>query len=386
MVQTATNGIPGNTAVATTPNHHAVRALLDQLGQPMLLFNVAGTVTYANSAARALPGRLADSLSGHPLVRSVVKDVTLGNATLPQPARLKAGQGDGEIEVQGRFVTGPTGVDVALLLDIAGAGAQAPDPSAASGELHLRQVIDLISSELVPPIQELLRGLAALPPAAASSDVRRSALEVTDRLTRMVDLAAVFGDEVLVEDDRVVVPDLVRTVWRDLAPLAERYSAHLNLTGAGEELPPIYGSTKLLSRAVREILENAVRHARREVASNQALRLEARLASSGHHLLLSIRNGGATAAQQRAAETARIFTPREESGAGARIGLPLVRRIVELHGGQMRVGASDDSLEVVLQLPTGAPRHSATRMDVAQAQRYAADLAKLISRQRKAST
>ncbi len=50
-----------------------------------------------------------------------------------------------------------------------------------------------------------------------------------------------------------------------------------------------------------------------------------------------------------------------------RIGLPLAQRILQQHGGQMRIGADeiDDTTVVVLELPTGAPRR-ASQMDIEQ--------------------
>ena len=73
-----------------------------------------------------------------------------------------------------------------------------------------------------------------------------------------------------------------------------------------------------------------------------------------------------------------------ERSRSLRIGLPLAKRIVELHGGHIRVGDSDsDEIQVLLELPTGAPQRNPMRLDMVQAQKYAADLAKLVSRQRK---
>lgn len=65
------------------------------------------------------------------------------------------------------------------------------------------------------------------------------------------------------------------------------------------------------------------------------------------------------------------------------IGLPLCKRIVELHGGQLKIQhREDDSTELTLQLPTGGSRRENAKLDMQQAQRYAEDLAKLMARRR----
>ena len=87
----------------------------------------------------------------------------------------------------------------------------------------------------------------------------------------------------------------------------------------------------------------------------------------------------------------RVFPPFNVAQApaakvrppGLGLGLPLAKRIVEIHGGYVNVGSSrDETTQLVLELPTGAPRREAARLDIAQAQRYAEDIAKLKARRR----
>jgi nitrogen-specific signal transduction histidine kinase len=66
-----------------------------------------------------------------------------------------------------------------------------------------------------------------------------------------------------------------------------------------------------------------------------------------------------------------------------RIGLPLSQRLLQQHGGQMRIGADahDDTTVVVLELPTGASCR-VSQLDSEQAQRFAADPAKMTAASR----
>ena len=67
------------------------------------------------------------------------------------------------------------------------------------------------------------------------------------------------------------------------------------------------------------------------------------------------------------------------------IGLPLTHRILELHGGRLRIEDADDELNVMLELPTGAPLKNTHHLDLLQAQIYAEDLSKLMARGRNRS-
>jgi len=72
------------------------------------------------------------------------------------------------------------------------------------------------------------------------------------------------------------------------------------------------------------------------------------------------------------------------SGQAAIKSLPLVQRIVGLHGGQMRLSTTEqDTVQVLMEFPTDAPQRGQAELSVAQAQRYAQDLAQLMSRRKK---
>ena len=74
--------------------------------------------------------------------------------------------------------------------------------------------------------------------------------------------------------------------------------------------------------------------------------------------------------------------------ANDHIGLKLCQHIVSLHGGQLREENEDGLRNFLIDLPTGAPHRNTeqSQIDVAQAERYAADLAALIARARAAES
>jgi hypothetical protein len=60
---------------------------------------------------------------------------------------------------------------------------------------------------------------------------------------------------------------------------------------------------------------------------------------------------------------------------------------VTLHGGRLREEMEDGLRNFLIDLPTGAPHRSdSAQLDIAQAQRYARDLAALMARARRPPT
>jgi signal transduction histidine kinase len=107
---------------------------------------------------------------------------------------------------------------------------------------------------------------------------------------------------------------------------------------------------------------------------------------SGEYVLISVRNQGAMSPEDKGIETRDLFETRRPEQANSRLGLPLVNRIIGLHGGNMRMSIVDgEDTRVMIEFPTGQPQRGQASIDMEQAQRYAADLALLMQRQKKES-
>lgn len=108
---------------------------------------------------------------------------------------------------------------------------------------------------------------------------------------------------------------------------------------------------------------------------------------SGEHILVGVRNQGASQVKLGSKTDLQPFSAPGVAAAGEalpRLGLPLIQRIVGLHGGQIRVNTSDQGMvQMLMEFPTGAPARGQASVGIAQAQRYAQDLAQLMSRRKK---
>lgn len=357
----------------------SVYALFEAIPTPLLTFAVSGLVTYANAAAKRHPSKLVESMSGNPNIKSWVASATLGKLKMPYAAKIELPDGH---HLAGRFMPGPAGLDIAFLAD--GEGEEGVAIGQRPATMTLKNIIELLRDELGPPMHRLRAELQVQPEAALSLEL--ASQDLVQRLQRLADLIEVFGNDLLDTNDRIEPLALLRSVCGELHARAEKMGVRLDIIEPDQTLPPIYGNLKLLRRAFHECLDNALVHSRKEVTGGQLLVVEIRFTLSGEHVLVSVRNRGASTLKVGSQDVLRPFVAPVSGSADSapRLGLPLVQRIVGLHGGNMRLGSVDeDTVQVLMEFPTGAPLRGQDTLGISQAQRYAKDLAQLMSRRKK---
>lgn len=389
-MQTATN------TAAAAPNPLLV--LLDIVASPLLLFNADAQVVFSNQAAKAMRCRPALLLGSDPFVRALVKDIAAGRPVVSDSLQVEAMSDDGIARLVCRSAPKPIAGLVALAVSLQ---EDPPPPFAPSDldataalppdqRLSLQQIMELLKDELLPPIQLVIEETRPSTHPALARSVR----ELHDRLERIVDLVNVFGEDVLIGEDRILVADMVKAICQELAPMTQDLGVSFVIEGDREDLPPVYGSARLIRRALHECLHNAVQHSRQGASPKVPVAVGVTFRASGNHLLISLRNIGALSAAALSRHAATIFRPEASAAVvppnaseSLRIGLPLTQRILQLHGGQLRIeNDSAEELDVMLELPTGAPLRNTHHLDMLQAQIYAEDLSKLMARTRKRST
>ncbi|MFP8778785.1 sensor histidine kinase [Hydrogenophaga sp. RWCD_12] len=378
-----------SSAPANAPNPLLV--LLDFVASPLLLFNAEGGVVYTNQAAKAMRCRPSLLLGSDPNVRALAKDIAAGRVLASTELRIEAMSDDGIARLVCRSAPKPIAGLVAMAVSVAEIeqpeGSEvAPEP--AQQRMSVQQIMELLKAELLPPIQHVLDQPAN--PSGLSTSVG----QLRERLERVVDLVNVFGEDVLIGEERMIVPDLVRDICQELNPMAKAKGVSFVIEGERDDLPPVYGSRRLMRRALRECLHNALDNAREGVRTNETVAVGVNFRGSGQHLLVNIHNIGTLSAAALSRHAAAIFRPTPQGATTdtdaqekMHIGLPLTQRILQLHGGQLRIEQdSSQELDVMLELPTGAPLRSTQHLDMLQAQIYAEDLSKLMARTRKRST
>jgi len=123
-------------------------------------------------------------------------------------------------------------------------------------------------------------------------------------------------------DLREIVTGAIETAG---AVAAER-AQHLTFREEGR-LAPVEGDPLRLRQAVSNLLQNAVRY------TPEGGRIDVVLADGGPHALVSVHDSGEGIPAERLEAIFDPFVRLSGVGPGLGIGLALVRRIVELHGG-----------------------------------------------------
>lgn len=211
-----------------------------------------------------------------------------------------------------------------------------------------KQLTDAIAHELRTPLVRLRYRLELLEPAPADKD--KAALEH--------DIEALeFLIEEMLTYSRLNQPELpLKLTEVELGQWARERLADWQAQGANHQVilscpqTPLFwrGDLRLLTRAMDNLVGNAVRHGHREV---QIILTQ----DSPEQLSLAVQDDGPGVA---AKEADRIFEPfvrldesRDRRTGGIGLGLAIVRSIVQLHGGKVSLQPSQQGARFCIQLP-----------------------------------
>ncbi|NUR07601.1 MAG: HAMP domain-containing histidine kinase, partial [Nocardioidaceae bacterium] len=220
-------------------------------------------------------------------------------------------------------------------------------------EAHHRQrrfVADA-SHELQSPLTALRSQLevALAHPGEDRDELARRLLADTDRMERLVRdlLYLARASEATVPPPRTLV-DLDDLVLEEAARL--RATTAVAVDTSGVSAAPVRGAADELRRVVRNLLENAARHARTTVAVS--------LATHGDAVRLDVRDDGpGVAAPDRERVFDRFWTAdpaRTPATGGSGLGLPIARAVAVRHGGTLDLAARDGpGAHFVLRVPAG---------------------------------
>ena len=216
-----------------------------------------------------------------------------------------------------------------------------------------RRFVGDASHELQSPLAASLADLEvalAHPGSTPWPDVAAGLVADNRRMTALVgDLLflARSDDDALVPVRRPVdVDDIVRA---EVSRLLARVTVGVDVSGVAPV--EVHANPDQIVRVVRNLLENAVRHARSAVVVG--------LTRDGVDATLEVSDDGPGVPEEDRERIFERFTRLDDSRSrhtgGSGLGLAIAREIVEHHGGTIVVAPSDSGARLVVRLPLGAP-------------------------------
>ena len=195
---------------------------------------------------------------------------------------------------------------------------------------QLRDFTANAAHELRTPLSVLRLRIDALPSGAARTALREDVQGMTRLVNQLLDMTQADALEMdgAVEID---LRDLAEEVIAAIAPHAFASGVDLRLVDRG--CTPVRGQRDALGRALRNLIENAIRHAGGGGPVEVAVGPKARFSVRDHGE--GLRPGEAEAMFDR-------FWRRRPADGGAGLGLGIVRSIVETHGGRVTARNASD--------------------------------------------
>jgi signal transduction histidine kinase len=173
----------------------------------------------------------------------------------------------------------------------------------------------------------------------------------SDRLSGLVDdlfeLSQAQAGVVRLEWDRVSLGDLVSDALAGVSPVAEKKGVRLEGRLAADG-PDVVGSPPELLRALRNILENAVRH----TPADGTIVVEAGQRADQAYVSIQDTGGGIPPeALPRVFEVGFRADPARGREGGAGLGLAIARELVAAHAGEITVENHDGGARFTVRLP-----------------------------------
>ena len=227
---------------------------------------------------------------------------------------------------------------------------------ADTANLAKDEFLALLAHELRNPLSAVRNGILT---AQRDETRRERALDIAERqsehLVRLVDdlldVARITHGKILVRRDRVVLADVVHRAAETVRPFMDGRAQTLAIARTGTGAGVLDGDPARLEQIVENLLTNAAKY------TPPGGHVDVSIHHQGHDVILRVRDNGAGIAPELLPRVFDLFAQGDSSLDRARgglgIGLTVVRRLVELHGGQIEARSEgiDQGAEFTVRIP-----------------------------------
>jgi signal transduction histidine kinase len=153
--------------------------------------------------------------------------------------------------------------------------------------------------------------------------------------------------------------EIARDVGDLYEPLAEEKGISLKVEA--DAAAPVTGNRELVSQAVANLVDNAIKYAKPIDDVNGVVpEIVVRTLNDGERILLTVADRGPGIPEDDRGRAIQRFVRLEQSRSqpGLGLGLSLAAAVARLHGGELRLEDNHPGLKSVIALPRGGPVQS----------------------------